>query len=220
LKEKKKQTTLTVLIFALLLVCVIQGFFLLKDTDFTFSWRKAKDTNFDTFSQSLLDEYKQDKKDHWDRFDQFFDDDFFRGRNDPFQEMEDMQNRMREMMENSFQGSFNDSWDGWFSSRFHKNSDAISIQTEEKEDSVIITINIPNLKENNLNVTIDTSGVHIEAEVERVVEKKDSDENIITSSTVQRKIDQTFPIPQNTDYEKAHMEYTKDKVIITLPKRG
>ena len=117
-------------------MCVIQGFFLLKDTDFTFSWRKAKDTNFDTFSQSLLDEYKQDKKDHWDRFDQFFDDDFFRGRNDPFQEMEDMQNRMREMMENSFQGSFNDSWDGWFSSRFHNKSDNITVQTKEKEDSV------------------------------------------------------------------------------------
>ena len=218
MKEKKKQRTLTVLIFALLLVCFIQGFFLLKDTDFTFSWRKEKDTNFDRFSQSFLDEYRQDKEDYWNRFDQFFDDDFFRGRNDPFQEMEDMQRRMREMMENGFQGSFNDSWDGWFSRRFHKNSDDITIQTKDEKDRVIITISIPTLKENNLNVTIDTSGIHIEAELEQVVEKKDSDGNIISSSTVHRKIDQTLPIPNNTESERAHMEYTKEKVIITLPK--
>ena len=120
MEEKKKYRTLLVLVIILILVCVIQGFLLLGDSDFTFSWRKEKDNNFDTFSQSLLDEYKQDKKDYWHRFDQFFDDDFFRGRNNPFQEMEEMQRRMREMMENDFQDSFSDSWDGWFSRRFHK----------------------------------------------------------------------------------------------------
>jgi HSP20 family molecular chaperone IbpA len=218
LEQKKKYRALAILVFILLLVSVIQGYFLLTDRNVTFFSKKGKAGNFDTFSQSLLDEYKQDNKDHWERFDQFFDDDFFRGRNDPFQEMEDMQRRMREMMENGFKDSFDDSWDGWFSRRFHKKDDDLTVQTKEGKDSVTITIGIPNLKENNLNVTIDTSGIHIEAEVEQVVEKKDSDGNIISSSKVHRKINQTFPLPPNTRFEKAHMEYEKDKVIITLPK--
>jgi len=218
LEQKKKYRALAILVFILLLVCVIQGYLLIRDRNFTFSWGKEKDSTFDTFSQSLLDEYRQDKEDYWDRLDQFFNDDFFRGRNDPFQEMEDMQRRMREMMENDFKDSFDDSWDGWFSRRFHKKDDDLTVQTKEGKDNVTITIGIPNLKENNLNVTIDTSGIHIEAEVEQVVEKKDSDGNIISSSKVHRKINQTFPLPPNTDYEKAHMEYEKDKVIITLPK--
>ena len=218
MEEKKKYRTLLVLILILILICVVQGFYLLQDSDFKLSWRKEKDNTFDTFSQSLLDEYKQDKKNYWDRFDQFFDDDFFRGRNNPFQEMEEMQRRMREMMENGFQNSFNDSWDGWFSNRFNKESNDLTIQTQEEKDNYVITINIPNLKENNLNVTVDASGVHIEAKVEQVVEKKDSDENIISSSKVRRRLDQTFPVPHDAAYEKAKMKYKKDKVIITLPK--
>ena len=103
MEEKKKYRTLLVLIIILILVCVIQGFLLLRNSDFTFSWRKEKDNNLDTFSQSLLDEYKQDKKDYWNRFDQFFDDDFFRGRSNPFQEMEEMQRRISEMMENDLE---------------------------------------------------------------------------------------------------------------------
>jgi len=158
LEEKKKYKTLLVLSIVLVLVCVMQGFLLLRDSDFTFSWRKEKDNDFDAFSQSLLDEYKQNK------------------------------------------------------------SDAISIQTEEEEDRVVINVNVPNLRENNLNVTVDTSGVHIEAEVEQVVEKKDSEGNIISSSKVHRKRNQTFPLPHNTDYEKAQMEYKENKVIITIPK--
>jgi HSP20 family molecular chaperone IbpA len=219
LEEKKKYRTFAAIIFILILVCVIQGYFLLKDGHFAFSRGREKAGNFDAFSQSLLDEYKQDKKDRWDRFDRFFDDDFFRGRSDPFQEMEDLQRRTREMMENGLQDSFSHSWDGWFSNRFHKKGDDITVQTTEGKDSVTVTISIPNLKENNLNVAIDTSGVHIEAEIEQVVEKKDSDGNVITSSKVHRKINQTLPLPPNTDYEKAHMEYEKENVIITFPKR-
>jgi HSP20 family molecular chaperone IbpA len=129
-----------------------------------------------------------------------------------------MQRRMRKMMEKDFQKPFSNSWNGWFSNRFHKDSNDLTIQTEEEKDNYVITINIPNLKENNLNVSVDESGVHIEAEVEQVVEKKDSKGNTISSSTVHRRLDQTYPIPHDAEYEKAKMEYEKDKVIITLPK--
>lgn len=216
--EKKKYRQLIALIVVLILVCLVQGFLLLKDSDFSFLWWKGKDNAVETFSQSLLDDYKNDQKNHWERFDQFFDDDFFKNRSDPFQEMEDMQRRMREMMEKDFKKPFSNSWDEWFNNRFQKESDTINVQTQENKDSYIITITIPNLKENNLNVTVDTDGVRIEAEIEQIVEKKDSAGNIIASSTVHRRIDQTYPIPPDAEHEKAQMEYKKDKVIITIPK--
>ncbi len=218
MEEKKKYRQLIVLIVVLILVCVVQGFFLLKDSDFSFFWWKEKDNTVEALSQSLLDEYKNNQQDHWGRFDQFFDDDFFKHRSDPFQAMEDMQRRMREMMEKDFQKPFSNSWDSWFNNRFHKDSNDLTIQTEEEKENYVITINIPNLKENNLNVSIDESGVHIEAEVEQVVEKKDSGGNIISSSTVHRRLNQIYPIPHDAEYEKAKMEYEKDKVFITIPK--
>jgi HSP20 family molecular chaperone IbpA len=218
LEEKKKYRQLTVLIAVLILICIVQGFFLLKDGDFSFFWWKEKDNTVETFSQSLLDEYKNNQKDHWGRFDRFFDDDFFKQRSDPFKEMEDIQRRMREMMEKDFKKPFSNAWDGWFNNRFQKESNTINLHTQEKKDSYIITITIPNSKENNLNVTVDTDGVRVEADVEQIVEKKDSAGNIIARSTVHRRLDQTYPIPPDAEYEKAQMEYKKDKVIITIPK--
>ena len=64
MEEKKKYRILLLLVFILILVCVVQGFFLLRDSEFKPSWRKEKDNNFDVFSQSLLDKYRNNKKDY------------------------------------------------------------------------------------------------------------------------------------------------------------
>lgn len=213
-----KNKVLQYLVAVLLVICLVQGFVLLKHSGFSFPWGGKNKNNIDTLSQSLLDEYKNNQKDYGDRFDHFFDDDFFKRRKDPFDEMERMQRRMQEMMEKDFQTPFSNSWDQWFTKRFYKKGDDIDIQTKEESKRYVITISIPNLKENNLDVTVDSDGVHVKAEVEQVVEKKDSDGNIITSSKIQRKLNETFPIPTHADYEKAQMEYVKEKVIITLPK--
>ena len=213
-----KYRMLLILIAVLIIICVIEGIFIVKNSDLKFFWGVNRDKDFDQFSYSLLDKFKQDKEENWDKFDRFFDDDFFKYRDDPFHDMERMQRQMQEMMEKEFKESFHDSWDGWFNRRFYRKTDDIKIKTEEKRDSYEIVIDIPNLEENKLNVSVDDTGIHIVAEVERIVEKKDSQGNIISSSKVHRKVDQTFPVPDNADYQNAQMAYKKNRVIITLPK--
>ena len=92
------------------------------------------------------------------------------------------------MMGRQNKGIFNDSCNSWFGDRFFGSSDAVEFDQKEKGDFYIITLRIPNLKENKLDIKIDEDGICISGEFSQMAEKKDSDGNIISKREVHRNI--------------------------------
>jgi HSP20 family molecular chaperone IbpA len=116
--------------------------------------------------------------------------------------------------------TFRHSWDSWFGNRFLGGSDDIEFQQQEKRDSYEITLRIPNLKENKLDVKIEKDGISVSGDFSQTAEKKGADGNIISKSEVHRSISKNYPIPPDANYEKASVENKEDKIIITLPKKA
>jgi len=218
MKQNKKSTILTVLVVFLAAVCVVEGIIIYKQ-DKKDSPKQSVET-FESFSSNMLDKLKREQKEQDDMFDRFFDDDFFSRQPDPFAEMQRLQKQLDEMMGRNHRGIFRDSWNSWFGERFFGGSDGVVFDQKEKNDSYIITLRIPNLEENKLDIKIEQDGISISGEFSQTAEKKDPDGNVLSKREVNRTISKKFPIPDDADYEKAHVDNKKDKIIIVLPKHN
>ena len=218
MEQKKKYKIVVLLAVFLVVVCLAEGFIIYKQH--AKGSAKDSDNTFETFSSSLRNKFKKDQKERRNDLDQFFDDDFFSRQTDPFSEMERMQKQLDEMMGRQSRGMFNDSWNSWFGDRFFGGADDVEFNQKEKKDSYIITLRIPNLKKNKLDIKIDEDGIGISGEFSQIAEKKDVDGNIISKREVHRTISKKFPIPSDADHQKAEVKNKKDKIIITLPKNG
>ena len=114
---------------------------------------------------------------------------------------------------------FNDTWDGWFDDRFFGGSSEINIDTTEKKDAYLITINIPNLKENKINIHIEKDAISINGDFSQTIEKRDNDGNIINKHEMFKSISKTVPVPDGVDTNKAVIDQNGDNIIIRLPKK-
>jgi HSP20 family molecular chaperone IbpA len=214
----KKHYVLFVVITVLAVVCLIQAVIIFHHPD-----REPVSHDFqdgDSFSHFLTKKFKKETDDQWGFLDRFFSDDFFAKRNDPFTEMDEFHQRMNKMMNKNLKPSFENSWDAWFSNRFLGGNGNFEIRTEEKKDSYVITLEIPNLKDNKLNITIDEDGISIEGELTQIAERKDARGNVIARQEVHRSISQRFPIPHDADHEGAEIDNDGDRIKISLPKAG
>jgi HSP20 family molecular chaperone IbpA len=170
--------------------------------------------------KTALDEkFKTDKNQKWNLFDRYFDDDFFSNRSDPFEEMERMQQQLDKLLSGNSGKLFNDTWEGWFDDRFFGGSSGINIDTAEKKDAYIITINIPNLKENKINIQIGKDGISIDGDFSQTIEKRDNDGNVINKHEMFKSISRTIPVPDGVDTDEAVIDQNGDNIIIRLPKK-
>jgi HSP20 family molecular chaperone IbpA len=214
----KKHYVLFAVITVLAVVCLIQAVIIFLHED---RGRISGDfRNGESFSHFLTEKFHKERDDQWDLLDRFFSDDFFAKRNDPFAEMDEFHQRMNRMMKESLRPSFQDSWDSWFNNRFLGGTGDVEIRTEEKKDSYVITLEIPNLKDNKLNITINEDGISIEGELTQIAERKDARGNVVARQEVHRSISQRFPIPHDADHEGAEIDNDGDRIKISLPKVG
>jgi HSP20 family molecular chaperone IbpA len=217
MKEKRKFKFVFFLIILMAAVIAAEGYIIYKQ-----SKKDSKGYSADTFeiySSTLLDKFKHDRQEREDMFDRFFNEDFFSGHRDPFAEMERMHKQLESMMGRQHGGTFNNSWDSWFGNRFLGGSDDIEFQQSEKKNSYEITLKIPNLKENKLDIKIEKEGIAISGEFSQTAEKKGTAGNIVSKSEIHRSIAKNLPIPGDADYQKARVENKEDKIIITIPKK-
>lgn len=202
----------------LILVCCVQGWIIYRNWN-----HHSPDSdifqNEDRFSTFLDKQFQNDKNQKWSLFDRYFNDDFFSNRSDPFDEMARMQQQLDELMSEHSGKMFNDTWDGWFDDRFFGGSSEINIDTTEKKDAYLITINIPNLKENKINIHIEKDAISINGDFSQTIEKRDNDGNIINKHEMFKSISRTLPVPDGVDTDKAVIDQNGDNIIIRLPKK-
>ena len=165
------------------------------------------------------DQFQQDTRNHWDSFDRFFSDGFFKNRQDSFDEMARFPEQVREMLGETFREPFSHSWDSWYTNRFSAKAGRIEMETDSQKDAYVITLRIEDLKDHRLNLYIDEDGIRVEGDFTRVDEKKDLNGNTISRQESRQSIVKRFSIPEDADYERAAVKNKKNRMIITLPRR-
>jgi HSP20 family molecular chaperone IbpA len=216
LETARKFKILIALIIMLVFICAAEGVIIGKNIGLFF--RSGDYNDFGSFSSFLKNKFNKEQKNNWNIFDRFFDNEFFSQRTDPFGDMERFRRHLEEMMEKGVRGNFGNSWDSWFNSRFLEGDGDITIDTNEKKDSYVLTLKIPKLKENRLKINIDKDGILVSGEFTQIAEEKDSNGNVMSKHEMHRTISRKISIPPDADHERAQVENKGDKIIITLPK--
>lgn len=214
--KKKPVNKPKIWVVALTFICIIQGVFIY----YLISSESKSFQNPKDLPKQLNDIFRKQKEDHFNQFDRFFDQDFFSSRKDPFEEMERLHERMRKGMNDEFHQLFENSWDGWLSSRFYSGLGGIDIEESETKQDYVYTLKVPNMKENRLNVTVGVDGISIEGEFSQTIERKDNKGNVVGRQERRQSISKKFPIPSDAIHDKAKIENRKDAIIILLPKKA
>jgi len=174
--------------------------------------------NFDRYSSHLNRKFKNQTKDNFELFDRFFNDDFFLSNTDPFNEMDRLSRELEQRMEGNNRNRLKNYWDEWTGKRFSKSDTNIAVETKEEKDAFIVTIKVPNLEANSLNIDISNGGISIDGTFHKKVERKDNKDQVIGTHEIKQTFSRQIPIPDNTKAEDAEILTEKDRVIITLPK--
>ena len=217
METKTKSKIFGLAVIFLIIVCCVQGWIIYRNSNHP-SLDPDIFQNEDRFSTFLDEQFRTDKDQKWNLFDRYFNDDFFSNRSDAFDEMERMQRQLDELMSGHSGNVFNDTWEGWFDDRFFGGSSEINVDTTEEKDAYVITINIPNLKENKINIHIEKDDISIDGDFSQTIEKKDDDGNIVSKHEMFKSISRTIPVPDGVDTDKTTIDQNGDNIIIRLPK--
>lgn len=116
--------------------------------------------------------------------------------------------------------SFDDLFRGFFMRpvRFEGAQD-VQTKLDVSEDSKAYTVHaeIPGVKKEDINVTIDGGQVAISAEVKKTKEVKEG-EKVIRSERYYGKVSRSFALAQDVDESAAEAKYSDGVLTLTLPK--
>ncbi len=196
----KYQITIGVLCFAL----GITGLLVFQN------YRGSKAQDVDVASELLRQERGIDGT-----LDSFFNDDFFKSSNSPFEEMRKMQERMMKQFESSEGDPGGGMFDSWFKKKFGGGEPG-DIHMREDDDFVYYDVVIKNLVNSKLDIRVQDGQITISGTIEKRSSNEDDKRNAsrFYSSTFHR----SFPVPNGVDDTKAEMEQKGEKIIIKLPK--
>ena len=219
---KKPSLLIKTILSVLAIICIIQAYFIY--TNIYQANNNSVTNNVTELSSNLMDNYKRQQQQDFTLFDQFFNDKFFSRHNDPFTEIDRLHKQMKNLMNNNYQSTFNHSWDNWFNQKFSFNSNTanqsgIKIKMDEKNHFYLVTIQVPNLKNNQINVEIKQRHISIEGQFTEVKEKKNNFGDVISKSEMHHSISKMIPIPIDANYQTASIENKTDTIIVKLLKK-
>ena len=218
MKSDNKRRTWIIIVSVLSVVCLVQSVII-----FSPLFKKSPAGNilqdFDAYSSHLNQKYKDQAQDNFELFDRFFNDDFFSKNTDPFKEMERLSRELQHRMGGSNQNRLKNYWDEWIGKRFSKDKQNISIKTKEKNDAYIVTIEVPNLEENSLDIDINEDVISVDGTFYKKIERKDDNGNIIGTHEIKQIFSKKIPVPGSINAADAKIQNKEERIIITLPKR-
>jgi len=218
MKSDRSKPFWKIFVVFLSIVCLVQSAILLK---LYFNRHPSNSflDSFDTYSSHLNQRFNNQAKDNFDLFDRFFNDDFFSNHTDPFKEMDRLGKALEQRMGDSNSHRLKNYWDEWTGKRFFKSDHNITVETKEKKDAYIVTIKVPDLEKNSLNIDIGNNVISIDGAFHKKVERKDNNGQVIGSHEIKQTFSKQIPIPESANAEDADILTEKDLVVITLPKK-
>lgn len=93
------------------------------------------------------------------------------------------------------------------------------MDVKEDENAYTVYAELPGVKKEDINVTIDGNQVQVSAEVRKEREAK-SGEKVLRSERYYGKLYRAFTLAQDVDQEKAQAKYADGVLELTLPKKA
>jgi HSP20 family protein len=123
---------------------------------------------------------------------------------------------------NPFDETFDDLFKGFLVRPMaFENQAPAQVRMDVKEDdkAYVVHAEIPGVKRDDINVTIDGNQVAISAEVKRQKEDKQG-ERVLRSERYYGKVYRAFTLPQEVDDASAQARFNEGVLELTLPKRA
>jgi HSP20 family protein len=93
----------------------------------------------------------------------------------------------------------------------------MKVDVAEKDGAYLVRAELPGVKKDDIQVSIDGPQVSLSAEVKR--ENEDRDERVLHTERVYGKVQRSFTLPQEVDEEKAGAKFRDGVLELTLPKK-
>jgi HSP20 family protein len=93
----------------------------------------------------------------------------------------------------------------------------MKVDVSEKNGAYLVKAELPGVKKEDIQVTIDSAQVTLSAEVKR--EKQEQDERVLHEERVYGKLQRSFTLPQEVDESKAQAKFNDGVLELTLPKK-
>ncbi len=95
----------------------------------------------------------------------------------------------------------------------------VKVDVAEKNGAYTITAELPGVKKEDIQVTIDGAQVTLSAEVKREKEVQ-QDERVLHAERTFGKVTRSFSLPQELDEAKAEAKFRDGVLELTLPKKA
>ena len=93
------------------------------------------------------------------------------------------------------------------------------VEVAEKNGAYTVTADLPGVKKEDIQITIDGAEVGLTAEVKREKEVS-QDERVLHTERVYGKVSRSFTLPQEVDEAKAEAKFRDGVLELTLPKKA
>ena len=95
----------------------------------------------------------------------------------------------------------------------------MKVDVAEKNGAYVVTAELPGVKKEDIQITIDGAQVTLAAEVKREKEAS-QDERVLHTERVYGKTTRSFTLPQELDEAKAEAKFRDGVLELTLPKKA
>jgi HSP20 family protein len=93
------------------------------------------------------------------------------------------------------------------------------VDVAERNGAYTVTAELPGVKKEDIQITVDGAQVTLAAEVKREKEAS-QDERVLHTERVYGKVSRSFTLPQELDEAKAEAKFTDGVLELTLPKKA
>jgi HSP20 family protein len=118
-----------------------------------------------------------------------------------------------------FNDLVDDLFNGFFVRPVPHQGRGMKVDIAEKNGAYSVTADLPGVKKEDIQVTIDGAEVTLTAEVKREKEVS-NDERVLHTERVYGKVSRGFSLPQEVDEAKAEAKFRDGVLELTLPKKA